>query len=323
MELLPLFHNVKSKTCLVVGGGNIAYRKITLLHRAGASITAIAPDFISSVYSSVTEHGGRCISCDYADEDLFSELVAEALSDCVIAIVATDDEQCQVLVSALAQMHNTPVNVVDAPELCTCFFPSIVERGALTVAVSTAGNAPVMARLLRARLESWLPARLSEMIAAVGEARHGIRDLLPDTRLRMRFWDSILQDSLIGAKGEGSQTLQASSLVASASIYQSSSQSGSVDTLLFDSAEPDHVRFFQLRLLQAADVLLYSSTELNSILDLARRDADRVLYSCSDDNNETIDMYGNKQCAAGLRVVILHYMPTVAPVNSSFYVVNR
>ena len=302
MPFLPLFHNIKEKPCLVVGGNDVAWRKIQLLQRAGASIVAIAPHFLPVIYESVSAGGGRCLACDFTDEDLLSELVADALSSCVLVISAAEDDDTNVLISALAQMHNIPVNVVDRPELCTFIFPSIVDRGDLTVAVSTGGNAPVMARLLRARLEAWLPSQLSDMVKVAGNARSGLREIFPDPGMRKLFWDALLQESLVSPAGSGDLLLTEEGVLQSAMTFSTTSVSGALDTIQFDHPEPDHVRFFQLRILQAADVLLYESLLPVALRNLARRDAEHI---CGD----MADLHGiaQEKFSEGNRVVIVNY----------------
>lgn len=305
MNFLPLFHALQDRPCVVVGGNEAAWRKTQWLLKAGARVTVIAPDVLPCLQAGVLQQGGACIPCNLDNTDTLTELLADQFSDCVLAIAATDNHDCNRLVSALANMLNIPVNVVDEPSLCTFVFPSIIERGALTVAISTGGNAPVIARLLRARLESWLPTQLENMINVAGSLRDTVRDLLPEPRQRRRFWDAILQDSLIGAAGEGSTTLDEPAVLAAAQSFLSVTPPvGVMDTLVVDSPEPDHLRFFQLRVLQAADILLFDDNVPASILDLARRDADRV---CTD--SATAQSLAAAKLAQGLRVVTVHFKP--------------
>jgi uroporphyrin-III C-methyltransferase/precorrin-2 dehydrogenase/sirohydrochlorin ferrochelatase len=304
MEFLPLFHNVRGKLCVVVGGDETAWRKIQWLLKAGALVTVVSDTILPTVDVAVTEAGGQCIPCDTSDTDTLTEILAGVFSDCSLVIGATDDAECNMLVSALAQMQNIPVNIVDCPELCSFIFPSIVERGLLTVAVSTGGNAPVMARLIRAKIESWLPVQLTTLIAVVGAIREPIRELLPTTRTRMRFWDTVLQDSLLGTASDTAMVCTETTLLQKASVFKTQQQAGCVDTIHLDSIELDHLRFFQLRLLQATDVLVFDATLPEPIRNLARRDAERICV-----NMNEAQAIAHIKCTERLRVLIVHCSP--------------
>ena len=132
MKHLPLFFNIQQRPCLVVGGGEIAARKVEALLRAGAKIIVVSPDLCPKL---AARHAAGEI--DYRAE-LFN---AAHLDQCVLAVAATDDETVNKQVSVLAQQRHVPVNVVDRPELCSFIFPSIIDRAPVTVAVSTAGAA--------------------------------------------------------------------------------------------------------------------------------------------------------------------------------------
>ena len=149
MEVLPVFLKIKGRPCLVVGGGKVAARKVALLRRAGADITVVAPVFCDELLAlreagDITFHHR-----EFSDSDL---------SDFVLVIAATDDRIVNQRVYDLAGMQNIPVNVVDNPGQSSFIVPSIIDRSPVQVAVSTGGASPVLARLLRARLESFIPS---------------------------------------------------------------------------------------------------------------------------------------------------------------------
>ena len=149
MDFLPLFHNLKGRTVLVVGGGEIALRKARLLSEAGAVLRVVAPEVAAELSELVAEGGGQTLHRGYLHSDL---------SGCVLAIAATDDEPLNAQVSEDAKALGMPVSVVDSPQLCTVIFPAIVDRSPLMIAVSSGGDAPVLARLMRARIETWVPS---------------------------------------------------------------------------------------------------------------------------------------------------------------------
>ncbi|MDB5994099.1 MAG: sirohydrochlorin ferrochelatase, partial [Pseudomonas sp.] len=142
MDYLPLFHNLRGSRVLVVGGGEIALRKSRLLAEAGALLRVVAPEIEPQLRELVTGSGGECLLRGYVEADL---------DGCGLIIAATDDEPLNAQVSADAHRRCVPVNVVDAPSLCSVIFPAIVDRSPLIIAVSSGGDAPVLARLIRAK----------------------------------------------------------------------------------------------------------------------------------------------------------------------------
>ncbi|MBU0562172.1 MAG: bifunctional precorrin-2 dehydrogenase/sirohydrochlorin ferrochelatase, partial [Gammaproteobacteria bacterium] len=126
MDFLPLFHNLKGRPVLVVGGGEIALRKARLLSEAGAVLRVVAPEVEAQLSELVAQGGGQTILRGYLAGDL---------SGCVLAIAATDDEPLNEQVSEDAKALGMPVNVVDSPQLCTVIFPAIVDRSPLMIAV--------------------------------------------------------------------------------------------------------------------------------------------------------------------------------------------
>ena len=137
MDYLPLFHNLRGSRVLVVGGGEIALRKSRLLAEAGALLRVVAPEIEPQLRELVAGSGGECLVRGYVESDL---------DGCGLIIAATDDEPLNAQVSADAHRRCVPVNVVDAPALCSVIFPAIVDRSPLIVAVSSGGDAPVLAR---------------------------------------------------------------------------------------------------------------------------------------------------------------------------------
>ena len=166
MDFLPIFLNVRAQPCLVVGGGEVAARKVELLLKAQAKITLIAPDLCKAL--AALHQSGK-----------FTHVAATFQADQIggqrVVIAATDDEAVNRAVAAAAQGKNIPVNVVDRPELCTFIMPAIIDRSPVVVAVSSGGASPVLARLLRARLESLVPAGYGRLATLVGSFRDKVK----------------------------------------------------------------------------------------------------------------------------------------------------
>jgi len=267
MQNYPIFVDLKDQACLMVGGGPVALRKIRLMISAGARITVVAPELCKDLqleFGETIEHHAR----RFEDNDIGGYRLITA---------ATNDPQVNQRVSNLAQQANVPVNVVDQPELCSFITPSIVDRSPVLVAISTGGDAPVLARMLRAKLEAFIPASYGKLAATMGRYRDVLKTALPDERDRRMFWEKVVQGPIAelffsGRSAEAEQSLQQS-------IEQTSNNQGDAGEVWLIGAgpgDPDLLTFRALRLMQQADVVLYDRLVSPEILNLCRRDADRI-----------------------------------------------
>ena len=184
MKHLPIFLNIRHKPCLVVGAGSIAARKIELLLKAGADVSVVANN-IGSAVSELEKQGAiRCLLRNYEPTDL---------KGAKLVIAATNDAELNAKISTMAQIQNIPVNVVDNPELCSFLMPSIIDRNPIQIAISTGGASPVLARLIRSKLETSIPSAYGELAKLVANYRKNVKQTFANVDLRRRFWESVLE----------------------------------------------------------------------------------------------------------------------------------
>ena len=266
MEYLPLFLQVKGAKVVLIGGGTIATRKARLLLRAGALLTVVAPEISEELKNSLTEHDGQWQQSSFAPEDL------EGAS---LVVAATPDGQVNAQVSESAKMRSIPVNVVDSPELCTFIFPSIVDRSPLVVAISSSGRSPVLARLLRRKIEALIPAAYGSLAEFAGRMRSAVRDRIQGESPRRLFWEQLVEGRvgemvLAGRENQAERTLH--------DDLEKLDQGAPGEVFLIGAGpgDPDLMTFKAVRLLQSADVVLFDRLVSEPILELSRRDAERI-----------------------------------------------
>ncbi|WP_455230825.1 siroheme synthase CysG [Geopseudomonas aromaticivorans] len=266
MDFLPLFHNLRGRRVLVVGGGEIALRKARLLAEAGATLRVVAPRIEPGLRSLVEQGGGELILRGYREADLYG---------CVLVIAATDDDQLNARVSRNAYARNLPVNVVDAPELCSVIFPAIVDRSPLMVAVSSGGDAPVLTRLMRARLETLIPSAYGRLAGLAQKFRGAVKQRFADVQQRRVFWEEVFQGPVAEQVLAG-RDVEAERLLADKLAGSRERELGEVYLVGAGPGDPDLLTFRALRLMQQADVVLYDRLVAPAIVDMCRRDAERI-----------------------------------------------
>jgi len=287
MDYLPLSFDLRDKTVLLVGGGKVAFRKAKTLLSAHAHLLIIAPEldnvFKSEFSDYLTTNKIVWKQKSFEAKDLLTTSLFNS-DKCVLVIAATNSFDVNKLVFETATQKNIPVNVVDKPEISTVIFPSIVDRNPISIAISTGGKAPVLARLLRAKIESTIPTYYGELANFVDASREEVKKLLPNIEQRKAFWEKVLngpisEHLLIGrsqlAKERIAELLtQLKRSLANnevPKIYE-----GEVYLVGAGPGDPELLSFKALRLLQQADVVLYDRLVADDIVDLARKDAEKI-----------------------------------------------
>lgn len=266
MDFLPLFFDLKKKPCLLVGGGTIALRKARLLISAQALVTVVAPEINDELAKLVVDNGG----------ELINEIYTQAhLNQKVLVISATDIESVNQQVAADCHALNLPVNVVDNPKLCSVIMPAIVDRSPLIIGITSGGEAPVLARIVRSKLESMFPGSWGAVAKLASKFRERVKQTFKDGEERRRFWEAtlngpVLERVLSGNQSEAEQML--GRLVDAGKIEQG----GEVYLVGAGPGDPDLLTFKALRLMQQAEVVLYDRLVSQPILDMTRRDAERI-----------------------------------------------
>ena len=268
MDFLPTFFDIRFKACLVVGGGEVAARKVELLLRAGAAVTVVAPKLGRSLMQ-YRDAGKLCHRTRaFRPSDI---------EGCTLVIAATDDETVNREVSELCRERAIPVNVVDAPELCSFIVPSIVDRSPVIVAVSSGGASPVLARILRTKLETMLPASYGKLANLAEGFRDRVKRRFSDMAQRRRFWEEVLQGPVAEMMLAGQE--RSAKLAVEVALQQDTPSSLSVGEVYLVGAgpgDPDLLTFRALRLMQQADVVVYDRLVAPEILDFAHRGAERI-----------------------------------------------
>ncbi len=268
MNYFPVFFDLKGQKVLVVGGGEVALRKVSLLQPTGARVTLVAP----RIHPELAE---RAAAGTLTIES--REFIPGDLDDMRLVIVATSRRALNRWIANLCDARALPVNVVDDRATSRFIVPAIVDRDPVLVAVSTGGTSPVLARRLRERLEAIIPKGIGELAAWLRDLRPASRRRLRTTDERRRFFEAVIDGDaarrFIAGDRRGALRI-AQQLLSSAS--GAARAAGEVTLVGAGPGDPDLLTLKALRALQDADVILYDRLVSTEVLDFARRDATRI-----------------------------------------------
>lgn len=268
MDYFPIFLRLAAQPVVVIGGGEIAARKALLLKRAGAQLTVVAPELCKSL--AAAKQAGEL-------RHLAEAFRPEHLQGARLAIAATDSHAVNAAVSREAEARGIPVNVVDDRELSRFIVPAIVDRSPVMVAVASSGDAPVLTRRLRERIEALLPEGIGKLAKLSGELRKNVKARLSNSDARRRFWESffdgdIAADVLAGRDQSARQAIDR----ALAGEPLNTKPQGEVALVGAGPGDPGLLTLRALRVMQNADVIVYDRLVSDEVLELARRDAERI-----------------------------------------------
>ena len=290
MGLFPLFADLEGRQVLVVGGGEVAARKIAALLRAGAAVC---------LHTRVIGHPDIQQAVDQGQITVLSGEFDPAWLDAAwLVVAATDDHPFNAALAAEAGARRKLINVVDDAALSTYQVPAVVDRSPLVVAISSAGAAPMLARRVRERLEILLAPATGALAQLFARHRERIRAALPDLSLRRRWFERVL-DGRLDAVAGSAQTLEAAFLAELERAGADGQVAGSVATV--PAGEPDLYTLRALRALNEADLILVGPAVGQEAIEPARRDATRVTVS----SDEAAASRAVEEARAGARVVYL------------------
>jgi len=308
MDYLPLFHNLKGRNVLVVGGGEIALRKVRLVQQASALITIVAKDFCPDLLAMDADDKTHGCNGLYLVTGAYEHQHMLGVDSVVLVIAATNDPELNRLVAEQAQEANILVNVVDDPAYSTVIFPSIVDRSPIQIAISSGGDAPVLVRLLRTKFEALLPAGMAQLASLAGSFRERVKAKFSNGADRKAFWEEVFYGP-IAEQAYANNLDTAEKLLADKLEHISEFKTGEVYLVGGGPGDPDLLTFKALRLMQQADIVLYDRLVSPEVLNLVRRDATRLYVGkTAGDHPVTQDNINQKlvdYARAGNRVVRL------------------
>jgi len=279
MKYFPFFLQLDKLPCLIIGGGDVAERKIDLLIKANADITIVSIEFTNYILEVAKKNNIKCITQEYSDN-----ILKENKYKFVIA--ATNNVSLNEKIARDCDKQNIIINVVDQPEICDFIFPSILERGDITVAVSTGGASPVLARVLRTKLETMVPSNYGKLAEIVSKNRINVRKKMKKFSSNKIFWEKMLNgkflELVLAGKSEEAELFLDSQIE---SFDEDIANQGEVYLVGAGPGDPDLLTFKALRLMQQADIALYDRLVHPAIVDLIRRDATKIYVGKERDNH--------------------------------------
>ncbi|MGQ8364999.1 siroheme synthase CysG [Glaciecola sp. 1036] len=277
MNYFPIFLDAQHINCLIVGAGEVAARKCELLLKTPAKITIVAPWVCDTVKRLSASTQVELIEKEFSEADIEGKN---------LIFVATSDEQLNKDIHDLAHEQNILVNVVDNTPLCKFITPSIVDRDPIVIALSSGGVAPVLLRYMRQRLESLIPNNLSRLGKFSEKWRMRVKQALSSVTQRRYFWEDILDGDVGENVLNGNNALADQQLEQRLVDYQQNKRTqGQVYLVGAGPGDPDLLTFRALRLMQKADVVVYDRLVSDEILELVRRDAEKIYVGKAKSNH--------------------------------------
>lgn len=296
MDIFPISLKLQQQPCLIVGGGHIAYRKAMLLAKAGAKVDVLAPEIDVNLLQLVQQSQGQYV------QDVFSP--STALRHYRLVIAATDNNLVNQQVFAACEAENVLVNSVDDPPHCRFMVPAIIDRSPLVISVASNGTSPVLSRQIRTQLESTIPHGMGKLAEFSGQWRAAVKQKIVNPDERRIFWEELYASPL--KEQVFNDNLDAANQSIQQALAEWQTPKGEVYLVGAGPGDPELLTLKALRLMQQADVVIYDRLVSAPILELCRRDAEKVYVGKARSNHavpqEGINALLVKYAQAGKRV---------------------
>ncbi|BCU64058.1 siroheme synthase [Acinetobacter bouvetii DSM 14964 = CIP 107468] len=266
MDIFPISLKLQQQPCLIVGGGHIAYRKAVLLAKAGAALHVISPNIDANLLEIVEQSGGQYTKAAYG--------AGFALRDYRLVIAATDDKAVNQAVFEACEAENVLVNSVDDPPHCRFMVPAIIDRSPLVVSIATNGASPVLSRQIRTQLEASIPHGMGKLADFSGKWRTAVKAKIENPDERRIFWEDLYASPLKEQVFNGNAA-EADRLIEQA-LIEWKQPKGEVYLVGAGPGDPELLTLKALRLMQQADVVIYDRLVSAPIMELCRRDAEKI-----------------------------------------------
>jgi uroporphyrin-III C-methyltransferase/precorrin-2 dehydrogenase/sirohydrochlorin ferrochelatase len=280
MRHLPVFLELNGRAAIVVGGGVVAARRAEHLIKAGARVTAFAPALSDDFRELLDAPNFRHVARDPERDDF---------TDSALCFIAVEDGRLSADAWAAAKSAGAWVNVADRPQFCDFIMPSIIDRDPLVIAISTGGASPILGRMLKARLESLIPSAYGRLAELMGGFRDAVAKSIASPIMRRRFWETVLEGPIAERALSGDDQAAASELaraIERAGAENAEAPRGEVYLVGAGPGDPDLLTFRALRLMQKADVVLYDRLTDEGVMNLVRREAERIYVGKQPDEHE-------------------------------------
>ncbi|MFU9047754.1 siroheme synthase CysG [Acinetobacter tibetensis] len=296
MEIFPISLKLQQQPCLIVGGGRIAYRKAVLLAKAGAILHVIAPEIEPDLLTLVQQTQGQYVAAAFKTQ--------VNLRDYRLVIAATNDRAVNQQVFEACEAEKVLVNSVDDPPHCRFMVPAIIDRSPLIISVASNGTSPVLSRQIRTQLETLIPHGMGKLAEFSGKWRATVKQKITNPDERRIFWEDLYASPLKEQVFNGNEA-DADQLIEQA-LREWKTPKGEVYLVGAGPGDPELLTLKALRLMQQADVVIYDRLVSQPIMDLCRRDAEKIYVGKARSNHsvpqEGINALLVKYASQGKRV---------------------
>ena len=266
MDIFPISLKLQQQACLIVGGGHIAYRKAVLLAKAGAMVNVVAPVIDANLLEIVEQSQGQYTQAPFSAEILLRQYR--------LVIAATDDAEVNRQVFEACEAENVLVNSVDDPPHCRFMVPAIIDRSPLVVSIASNGTSPVLSRQIRTQLEASIPHGMGALAKFSGQWRSAVKAKIINPDERRIFWEDLYASPLKEQVFNGNLA-EADRLIEQA-LIEWTKPKGEVYLVGAGPGDPELLTLKALRLMQQADVVIYDRLVSEPIMELCRRDAEKI-----------------------------------------------